>query len=258
MNEIKGLSCLVNIKRMSFMNSVVQCLGYTEPLRSYFLSGRYLNDLSRTPEAIVTISFTNLLRAMWDQNQIVKPKSFFENVSIFHKKYFSMQCFDAKEFLVNLFCLFNASLSYPVEFKSVFDSGLLQERLNSLDAIYNGTYSEIYKIFAFHTADNSAVILDSETDTGNIWHFPKVLIVTPEKTSFSYELEFQETVNKAIFDLYAIVHKTPHAFCAYCKGTSGNWYRFDDTSVTICHGVPIEEADPSDIFFYQRRTIVTV
>jgi len=60
---------LGNLGNTCFMNSTLQCLAHTAPLRRYFVSGEYQNDLNRDNPlgtgGNLTTEFANLLRQMW-------------------------------------------------------------------------------------------------------------------------------------------------------------------------------------------------
>mmetsp|Transcript_19097 Transcript_19097/g.26884 ORF Transcript_19097/g.26884 Transcript_19097/m.26884 type:complete len:1237 (-) Transcript_19097:844-4554(-) len=60
---------LGNLGNTCFMNSTLQCLAHTPPLRYYFLSGEYLNDLNKDNPlgtgGELAIEFSKLLAQMW-------------------------------------------------------------------------------------------------------------------------------------------------------------------------------------------------
>lgn len=117
--ESKGLSGLVNIGNSCYINSIIQCLSNTISLTDYILSGDYKEDKTivnnKNKSNYVLNSYILLINNMWNINQLIKPKSFVENMSKFHVKYFSLQQQDSHECLLYIIDLLHKSLSYEIE-----------------------------------------------------------------------------------------------------------------------------------------------
>ena len=62
---------LGNLGNTCFMNSTLQCLAHTPPLRDYFLTGRYARDLNADNRlgtgGEMANEFANLLKEMWEE-----------------------------------------------------------------------------------------------------------------------------------------------------------------------------------------------
>lgn len=153
----RGLSGLVNLGNTCFFNSIIQCLSNTLKLTDYFLSNKHTEEdpeqlNRRKPEFFFLKSYVNLLNHMWDNNQPIKPKSLFENLSKFIKKYSNLEQQDSHECLLYLLDYLHKSLSYEIdvdiqgEVKTSSDA-LMKKSLESWKTFYETQYSYIIETF---------------------------------------------------------------------------------------------------------------
>ena len=153
--ESKGLCGLVNIGNTCYMNSIIQCLSNTVSLTDYILSGEYKDDRTienrKNKSNYVLNSYILLINNMWETNQLIKPKSFVENMSKFHVKYFALQQQDSHECLLYIIDLLHKSLKYEIEIeikgvtKSKSNSDILMK--NSIETWGKYDYSYLIKTF---------------------------------------------------------------------------------------------------------------
>jgi ubiquitin C-terminal hydrolase len=157
----KGLCGLVNIGNKCFLNSILQCLSHTLKLTDYFTSGGYKDDINSTqkmkPEHFVLHSYILTLNAMWSNNEIIKPKSFIENISKIHKKYFSLQQQDSHEFLLFLLDILHKTIKYSVNIdinKNYINDEynkdlkkLMKNAVNTWNNYFENDYSYIVELF---------------------------------------------------------------------------------------------------------------
>ena len=147
----QGLSGIVNLRNTCFMNSILQCLSNTLGLTDYILSTKYLEDLTiqnkQRPEQFLLISYNNLVNSLWESNQLIKPKSFFENISKFHKKYFGLRQQDSHEFLLYTLDLLHNAISYEIEIEirgepKTKGDHLMKRSLETWQSFYEKSYSD--------------------------------------------------------------------------------------------------------------------
>jgi ubiquitin C-terminal hydrolase len=152
-----GLSGLVNLGNTCFMNSIIQCLSNTIKMTDYFISSSYLEDdprraNKRRPQYAFLNSYVNLLDNMWDSNQLIKPRSFTEQLGKYVPKYSKGEQQDAHEFLMYTLDLLHESMKYSieVEIKGEPESKADEMMLASLQTWklhYENSYSKLVELF---------------------------------------------------------------------------------------------------------------
>jgi ubiquitin C-terminal hydrolase len=150
-----GLSGIINQGNSCFINSILQCLSNTMSLTDYILSNKIKEDIpkrSDDPKRYVLASYIQLIQQLWNENQIIRPKSFLENFSIIHKKYFSMEQQDAHECLLYLLDILHITTSYPIEVEIKGDpqtetDTLMKMSLETWKSFYENSYSYIIELF---------------------------------------------------------------------------------------------------------------
>jgi ubiquitin carboxyl-terminal hydrolase 8 len=153
----KGLSGLVNLGNKCFLNSILACLSNTLKLTDYFLSCKYKEDdlehlNKRKDEYYLVLSYLNLIINAWEKNQILKPKSFVENISKFVKKYFTLEQQDSHECLMYTLDILHKGISYEIDVDIKGDVQnntdlLMKQSLEQWKLFYEKNYSYIVEIF---------------------------------------------------------------------------------------------------------------
>lgn len=108
-----GKSGLINLGNTCYMNSALQPLTHTTPLRKYLLSSAYTADLNKKkPEWSVTWELVRLFNAMWESNCIIKPHSFKETLSKNQHLFVGFRQHDTHEVLIFILDLIHKGICY--------------------------------------------------------------------------------------------------------------------------------------------------
>jgi len=153
----KGLSGVVNMGNMCYQSSIIQCLSHTPQLTDYFLSQMYLKDdldnLSKNRgEYRLIKSYINLLKNLWDYNQVLKPRTFVNTCQTLFPKYTVSTQQDAHEYLIDMLECFHKALSYNIQVDidgtATNDSErLMKKSIEYWKTIYSNGFSFINQLF---------------------------------------------------------------------------------------------------------------
>ena len=211
----KGLCGIINIGNKCFLNSIIQCLSNSLKLTDYVLSSDYRIDLdtkTHKNEHYVLHSFVTLINHMWDTNQLIKPKSFIENLGKFHRKYFGIQQQDSHECLLYILDLLHRSLSYEIEVDikgniNTRSDILMKKSLETWKSFYEKEYSFIIDTFYGNIINNVSCVNCNFSD--EIFEpYNNLSVSLPNATS---------SLNECLNDYFNNVHIIDSWTCEKCK-----------------------------------------
>ena len=152
-----GLTGLVNLGNRCFMNSIIQCLSNTLKLTDVFLSGLIVKEMDNVAnkssnESKVVIAWNNLIKNIWEHNQLIKPKTIIESIAKIIPKYKTFNQQDSHEFLLYLLDILHKGMGYEidVEIRGTIKKDndiLMKEFLERWKVFYEKNYSQIVEIF---------------------------------------------------------------------------------------------------------------
>jgi ubiquitin C-terminal hydrolase len=108
-----GRSGIANLGNTCYMNSTLQCLSNTIPLRDYFLSKEYQEDINkRKHEWNICREFYRVLNALWQDDHIIEPKTFKTIIGQFQHQFMGFRQHDSHEFFIHLIDLLHKGICY--------------------------------------------------------------------------------------------------------------------------------------------------
>lgn len=146
-----GYSGIINFGNKCFATSILHCLANTLSLTDYFLSGDFKEDIHCDKTINITVQYRNVIKKMYDYNQLIKLTPFYNTLCEYYNKYKSLEQQDSHEFLIILLDLLHKSLCYKVLFKRNFEQEtsnfLLKKATDSWESFFKKDYSIIIKLF---------------------------------------------------------------------------------------------------------------
>nr|CAB3267548.1 ubiquitin carboxyl-terminal hydrolase 2 [Phallusia mammillata] len=98
-----GNTGLRNIGNTCFMNSILQCLSNTQPLRDYCLTLKYETDLNREKSPMkgkLMTAFAELIQDLWKgKSMSISPNNFKSQIQKFSPRFMGYEQQDSQEFL---------------------------------------------------------------------------------------------------------------------------------------------------------------
>ena len=152
-----GLTGIVNLGNRCYNSSILQCLSNTLKLTDTILTetekGSFSSPKNKSKkEWIVANSYINVIKNIWESNQLIKPRTFLENFGKVYPKFANNNQHDSHEFLTYLLDALHMSFSYEinVDIKGSIETDqdkLMKMSLENWKTNYEKNYSFLVDIF---------------------------------------------------------------------------------------------------------------
>ncbi|KAL0286455.1 UNVERIFIED_CONTAM: Ubiquitin carboxyl-terminal hydrolase 23 [Sesamum angustifolium] len=121
---------LRNLGNTCFLNSVLQCLTYTEPLAAYLQSGKHQSSCRTSGFCALCAIQKHVSRALQSTGRILEPKDLVSNLRCISRNFRNARQEDAHEYMVNLLesmhkCCLPSGL--PSESPSAYEKSLVHK-----------------------------------------------------------------------------------------------------------------------------------
>ena len=197
-HNVKGLCGLINFGNTCYMNSAIQCLSHVKEFREYFISKDFGKDINRDKDEIkLVIEWFKVLNALWQENSIVKPQTFRNEVRLLaYKQGINLNLVgngqnDVQEFLQFLINSLHNGLSKKVTMNisgkvvNDLDKQAL-EAFKSWRLFFREDYSKLVELFYGQHSSN-IFSLDKQILSTTYEPFCYLTLPIPEKTDVSIQ-----------------------------------------------------------------------
>ncbi|XAR66764.1 Ubiquitinyl hydrolase 1, partial [Bertholletia excelsa] len=220
---------LENLGNTCFLNSVLQCLTYTEPLAAYLQSGKHQNSCRTAGFCALCAIQKHVSRALQLTGRSLAPKEIVSNLRCISRNFRNSRQEDAHEYMVNLLesmhrCCLPAG--EPSESPSAYERSLVHK-------IFGGRLRSQVKCMQCSFCSNkfdpfldlSLEILKAESLQKALVHF------TAKEYLDGGERQYQcQRCNQKVKALKQLtIHKAPHVLTIHLKrfGAHQHWQKID-------------------------------
>jgi ubiquitin carboxyl-terminal hydrolase 8 len=134
----KGTVGLQNRGNTCYLNTSIQCISHIIPLVDYFLTNNYVPDLnsrfqelksSKINEIIFTKEFAKLVKALWNSDSQIEPKTIHELIQKYDDRFLGYEQQDSQESLSLILDYLHEGLKYDV---AINYSGTVENELDEI------------------------------------------------------------------------------------------------------------------------------